>query len=92
MKKSLKCRAKAYVSVMVSEPDEEGGPEPPPVYTLTRVHTAEYHTHVPDRTKHIAQSILELMKSEVSRNPCAPIGMITFLALTGAQGMLTLVR
>ena len=61
----------------IAEPDE-GGVVPPPVYTLTRVHTPEFHTHVPDKTKHLAQSILEKMKMEVTKNPCEPIGIITF--------------
>lgn len=74
-KTSLKCRAKAYVSVTVSLPEEEGGPVPPPVYRLERVHTPEFHNHTPDNTRNIARSIIGKMMEEITKNPCLKIGM-----------------
>ena len=76
MKKTgLKCRAKAYVSVKVFQPESEGGQAPPPVYTLERIHTPEWHNHVPDNTRNIARCIIGKMRDKVTENPCAKIGM-----------------
>lgn len=72
-KSGHKCRAKAYVSVTVSKVEGE-----PPVYTLVRIHTAEMHNHVPDNTTHICRSIIGKMMAEITKNPCAKIGMLNF--------------
>ena len=72
-KSGIKCRAKAYVSVTVSEEECE-----PDVYTLVRIHTPEWHNHVPDNTGNICRSIIGKMMAEITKNPCAKIGMFNF--------------
>ena len=77
MKKSdHHCRAKATVHVTYHEPEEEGGPVPPPTFTLVSIHTPEWHNHVPDNSKHLADHIMQIMKNEITKNPCDRIGNI----------------
>ena len=56
----IKCRAKAYVSVTVSEVEGE-----PDVNTLVRIHTPEMHNHVPDNTGNICWSKCWLRSSRI---------------------------
>ena len=68
------CRAKAYVQVTHPEPEVEGGPAPPPILTIVKIHTPEMHSHCPDNSKFIAEHIMQLMKNEITANPCNKIG------------------
>ena len=75
MKKTHKCHARAHVSVSEPEGDDESdGPASPLVYTLTEIHSPSYHSHEPENTKFIANSIMQMMKDEITKNPCNRIG------------------
>ena len=60
------------------EPKEVGGPIPPPIYTLSSIHSPEVHNHEPDPAKHIADHIMQLMKDELAKNPSIKIGKLIF--------------
>ena len=79
-KSDHKCRAKAIVQVTYHEP-EEGGPVPPPTLTLVSIHSPEWHSHNPDSSKYLADHIMQIMKDNITRNPCDRIGNIIFFSL-----------
>ena len=76
-KSDHKCRAKAIVQVTYHEP-EEGGPVPPPTLTLVSINSPEWHSHNPDSSKYLADHIMQIMKANITRNPCDRIGNIIF--------------
>ena len=78
-KSDHRCRAKATVQVTHVEPEVEGGPVPPPILTLVQIHTPEMHSHCPDSSKFIADHIMQLMKNEITANPCNKIGINLYL-------------
>ena len=51
------------------EPKEVGGPAPPPIYTLSSIHSPEVHSHGPDDAKHIADHIMQVIKEEFMKDP-----------------------
>ena len=61
------------------EPKEVGGPVPPPIFTLSSIHSPEVHNHDPSDAKHIADHIMQVMKDELAKNPSIKIGKISFM-------------
>ena len=79
--KDLACRARATVLVTQLEPKEAGGPVPPPIFTLSRIHSPEVHNHEPSDGKHIADHIMQVMKNELMKNPSTKIGKFSVMPL-----------
>ena len=75
-KSDHRCKAKATVQVTYHDQEVEDGPVPPPTYTLVSIHSPDWHSHVPDNSKHIADHIMQIMKDAITRNPCDRIGNI----------------
>ena len=75
------------------EPKEAGGPVPPPIYTLSSIHSPEVHSHGPDDAKHIADHIMQVIKEEFMKDPSVKPGklgadlrlFLTFIAIFQGQ-------